>query len=88
MLTLLGVANGASLKSHVRRRDSSPVGPCPRSPVPLAEIERAEALAHRPEMVLHLKDIRLERRFDEVVPDVICRPQKAGSTGPVFRPHY
>lgn len=32
--------------------------------------------------VLQLDDIRLERRFDTMVPDVMCRARKMGSNGP------
>jgi hypothetical protein len=31
---------------------------------------------------LQLEDIRLERRFDTMVPDVVCRARKIGSNGP------
>lgn len=41
----------------------------------------AEEIAISSGGVLQLEDIRLERRFDTIVPDVICRARKIGSNG-------
>ena len=44
----------------------------------------AEDTAFCGESVLQLDDIRLERRFDAMVPDVMCRARKNGFNGPIF----
>lgn len=44
----------------------------------------AKEMAFCSEGVLQLDDIRLERRFDSMVPDVMCRASKIGSNSPQF----
>lgn len=43
----------------------------------------AEVIAICIAEILQLEEIRLERRFDTMVPDVMCRARKLGSSGPV-----
>lgn len=43
-----------------------------------------EEVAHCPATMLLLKDIRLERRLDNMVPDVMCRARRADGQGSAF----
>jgi hypothetical protein len=67
-------------KSKILRVPEFSIPVCQQMPDGLT----AEETAFCGESVLQLDDIRLERRFDVMVPDVMCRARKIGFNGPIF----